>query len=259
MAGAIRQISIESGLDPRDFVLFSYGGGGPLHASTLAHELSIPTIIIPPEPGNFSAVGMLLANARLDLSTTFVGRLDEERLASTEAAFKSLEAEAAASLKKDFKSQDIFFERTAEMRYVGQQHSIKVSISEGATVAIVRDAFDNGYNQRYGHSDSKTAVELQTLHLSAYARLHRPDLKSLPRPTGAQELAGSRQVHFGKAGLLNATVYQRASLEPGFQGKGPAVIEEYGSTTIVWPGDWFEIGRLSEICIHCQLDKGVLA
>jgi N-methylhydantoinase A len=66
MAGAIRKISVEHGLDPRDFILFSYGGGGPLHACALAHELSIPVVVIPPEPGNFSAIGMLLADARIE-------------------------------------------------------------------------------------------------------------------------------------------------------------------------------------------------
>ena len=251
MAGAIRQISIENGLDPRDFVLFSYGGGGPLHSATLAHELSIPTIIIPPEPGNFSAIGMLLADARLDLSKTFVGRLTEERLALTEAAFSTLEMEASLSLQKDFNSQDLFFVRMAEMRYVGQQHSIKVPLGIRSTPALVRDAFDSGYKQRYGHSDPKAAIELQTLHLSAYARLNRPALESLPRQSAAKEQVGSRKVHFGKLGLLHADVYQRDSLAPGFQGNGPAVIEEYGSTTIVWPGDQFEIGRLSEIRIYC--------
>src|SRR5262249_15474952 len=77
MAGAIKQLSVEHGLDPREFVLFCYGGGGPLHAGALARELSIPTVVIPPEPGNFSAVGMLLADARLDLSKTFIGLLNE--------------------------------------------------------------------------------------------------------------------------------------------------------------------------------------
>src|SRR5262249_57039176 len=75
MAGAIKQLSVEHGLDPREFGLFCYGGGGPLHAGALARELSIPTVVIPPEPGNFSAVGMLLADARLDLSKTFTGLL----------------------------------------------------------------------------------------------------------------------------------------------------------------------------------------
>ena len=77
MAGAVRKISVEHGRDPRDFVLFSYGGGGPLHACALAHELSIPVVVIPPEPGNFSAIGMLLADARLDDSNTFTGRMEE--------------------------------------------------------------------------------------------------------------------------------------------------------------------------------------
>src|SRR5258707_4094947 len=86
MAGAIKQISIEHGLDPREFVLFCYGGGGPLHAGALARELSIPTVVIPPEPGNFSAVGMLLADARLHLSKTFVRTLDPSTGAARKAA-----------------------------------------------------------------------------------------------------------------------------------------------------------------------------
>src|SRR6476660_3548649 len=87
MAGAIRKISVEHGLDPRDFVLFSYGGGGPLHACALAHELSIPTVVIPPEPGNFSAIGMLLADARIDTSKTFTGILSEKLVPDMAQAF----------------------------------------------------------------------------------------------------------------------------------------------------------------------------
>src|SRR5580692_11795791 len=94
MAGAIKQISIEHGLDPREFVLFCYGGGGPLHASALARELSIPTVVVPPEPGNFSAVGMLLADARLALSKTFVGVLNDGTVAALAAAFAGMEGQA---------------------------------------------------------------------------------------------------------------------------------------------------------------------
>src|SRR4029077_2095224 len=91
MAGAIKQISVEHGLDPREFVLFCYGGGGPLHASALARELSIPTVVIPPEPGNFSAVGMLLADARLDLSKTFTGVLNDDTIAAFTDRFAEME------------------------------------------------------------------------------------------------------------------------------------------------------------------------
>ncbi len=104
MAGAIKQVSVEHGLDPREFVLFCYGGGGPLHANALARELSIPTVIVPPEPGNFSAIGMLLADARLDLSKTFVGMLNESTVAALNDAFAEMEAEARAALLREFGS-----------------------------------------------------------------------------------------------------------------------------------------------------------
>jgi N-methylhydantoinase A len=253
MAGAIKQISIEHGRDPRDFVLFCYGGGGPLHAGALARELSIPTIVVPPEPGNFSAVGMLLADARLDLSKTFVGPLDEPTASSLQGAFEEMEREANAALARDFATGQVLFERNIEMRYAGQRHNIKVPIPAGAGLDSIRKAFDRDYQRRYGHSDAHAAAELQALHLSAFTRLDRPDLERLPRPSAAPGQPGSRPVYFGKdEGTRDAAVYQRISVPRGFQGTGPALIEEYGSTTLIWPGDKFEIGRLGEIRIHSK-------
>ena len=129
MAGAIRKISVEHGLDPRDFILFSYGGGGPLHSCALAHELSIPTVVIPPEPGNFSAIGMLLADARIDTSKTFVGILNDKSVPEMTQLYNSMEQEAAAALAKEFGTSEVFFEHHAEMRYRGQRHNIKVPVS----------------------------------------------------------------------------------------------------------------------------------
>jgi N-methylhydantoinase A len=252
MAGAIKQISIEHGLDPREFVLFCYGGGGPLHASALARELSIPTVVVPPEPGNFSAVGMLLADARLDLSKTFVGVLDQATVANLTDAFAEMEGQARAALVRDFDARDVLFERHAEMRYAGQRHNIKVPISGLADAPGIRLAFDRDYKRRYGHADSKAAAELQALHLSAFTRLRRPQLAHLPRPHAGPRPPQRRPVYFGTVGdTLDAQIYDRTALAPGFQEAGPALIEEYGSTTLVWPGDSFEIGALGEIRIRC--------
>jgi N-methylhydantoinase A len=252
MAGAIKQISIEHGLDPREFVLFCYGGGGPLHASALAHELSIPTVVIPPEPGNFSAVGMLLADARLDLSRTFVGRLDTDVVAGMQKVFAEMEEEARAALARDFKAGNVVFERHAEMRYSGQRHNIKVPISGLADPGGIRQAFDRDYKRRYGHADAKAAAELQALHLSAFTRLERPELARLPRAYASARAPERRPVYFGAAGgFIETVIYERTSLAPGFKESGPALIEEYGSTTLVPPGDRFEIGALGEIRIHC--------
>jgi N-methylhydantoinase A len=253
MAGAIRQVSVEHGLDPRDFILFSYGGGGPLHGSALARELNIPTLVIPPAPGNFSAVGMLLADARIDLSKTFTGKLGDDTIASMKTAFVGMENEAKAALAEEFGAQEVFFEHHAEMRYVGQNHNIKVPVSGLADQAAIRAAFERDYKRRYGHADAKAASELQALHLSAFAPQRRPDLKRLPQIAAADVKPQKRQIYFGAAGgWAEAAVYERGALKPGFVASGPAVIEEYGSTTLVGPGDRFEIGPLYEIRIDCR-------
>jgi N-methylhydantoinase A len=251
MAGAIKQISVEHGLDPREFVLFCYGGGGPLHASALARELSIPTVVIPPEPGNFSAVGMLLADARLDLSKTFAGALNAATVTSLKEIFGAMEQEARAALHRDFGAGAVLFERYAEMRYAGQRHNIKVPISDFDDAAGIRQAFARDYKRRYGHADPKAAAELQALHLSAFTRLERPELTRLPRLASSPRAAARRPVYFGSGGFLDADIYERSALAAGFKAAGPALIEEYGSTTLIWPGDTFEIGTLGEIRIRC--------
>lgn len=254
MAGAIRRVSVERGLDPRDFVLFSYGGGGPLHSSALARELSIPMVVIPPEPGNFSAIGMLLADARIDMSKTFVSLLEDKSVGAIGAIFGAMEKEAFAALAAEFGGGAVFFEQHAEMRYRGQRHNIKVPVSGRKDAASIRAAFERDYRRRYGHADAKAPAEFQALHLSAFARLKQPDIASLPRMAGAP-FSETRPVYFGNAGgMVEAKIFSRDRLEPGFGGSGPAVIEEYGSTTVIWPGDRFEIGALREIRIHCSGD-----
>jgi len=256
MAGAMRKISVEHGLDPRDFILFSYGGGGPLHASALAHELSIPTVVIPPEPGNFSAVGMLLADARIDTSKTFVGILGERTVPAMADTFAAMEAQSADALAAEFGTCEVFFEYHAEMRYRGQRHNIKVPVSGLKDAAQIRAAFERDYRRRYGHADAKAPAEFQALHLSAFARLKQPEVARLPRPAAKSHPEKSRRIYIGNAGgWLEARIFQRDALEPGFSAAGPAVIEEYGSTTLVWPGDRFEIGALHEIRINCAQTK----
>jgi len=252
MAGAIRKISVEHGLDPRDFILFSYGGGGPLHACALARELSIPTVVIPPEPGNFSAIGMLLADARIDTSKTFVGILNDKTVPAMAEIYHAMETEAAASLAQEFGTGDVFFEHHAEMRYRGQRHNIKVPVSGLKDAEQIRASFERDYKRRYGHADAKAPAEFQALHLSAFARLKQPEIARLPRAAINAAAPHTRRVYIGNAGgWVDAQIYHRDALEPGFSAAGPAVIEEYGSTTVVWPGDRFEIGALHEIRIQC--------
>ena len=162
-----------------------------------------------------------------------------------------MESRAASALKREFGVQDVWFERFAEMRYKGQRHNIKVPISTKTDAVAIRAAFERDYERRYGHADPKAAGEFQALHLSALARLRPPDVGELPRPAG-QTRSGERSVYFDPAGgPIKSSVFDRYSLPPGFRSRGPAVIEEYGSTTLVWPGDSFEIGPLHELRILC--------
>ena len=161
-----------------------------------------------------------------------------------------MEQKARAALAQEFGASAVAFERHAEMRYRGQRHNIKVPVSGLRDAAGIRQAFEHDYRRRYGHADEKTQAEFQALHLSAFARLERPDIAALPRVRTPGAPPVMRRVHF-PAGWIETPIYDRQALAPGFAADGPAVIEEYGSTTIVWPGDRFEVGRLSELRIHC--------
>jgi len=166
--------------------------------------------------------------------------------------YNSMEQEAAQALAKEFGTGEVFFEHHAEMRYRGQRHNIKVPVSGLKNAEQIRAAFERDYKRRYGHADAKAPAEFQALHLSAFAKLKQPDVARLPRAAAKPEDALTRQVYIGRAGgWVDAQIYHRDALAPGFKAVGPAVIEEYGSTTIVWPGDRFEIGELHEIRIFC--------
>jgi N-methylhydantoinase A len=268
MASIIKRISIARGYDPRDFALFCYGGGGPLHGTELARALRIPRVVVPPEPGNFSAMGMLLADPRLDTARTFVVPLDAATLPQALAIWAELEAEGGAALRREFGDGAITFEREAEIRYKGQQHSLKIALPAGADAAALRAVFDTEYQRRYGHANAAADAQLVVLHSLATLQMMRPELASLfdraryadaatPRGAevqrGAQAAARRRPIYFLEEDrFLDAAIHDRYALPAGFTGRGPALIEEYGSSTLIGPRDTFTIGKLKEIDIDCS-------
>jgi N-methylhydantoinase A len=251
MSEAIKRITVQRGQDPRDFTLFAYGGGGPLHAMELARELGIPMVVIPPEAGNFSAIGMLLADIRRDAGRTFLRALNDETVGGTEAEFADMERAMASSLAVDFGDIPVLFERSAEMRYVGQYHTVRLEL-HGEDAATLRRGFDDLYRARYGHASDRAQVQIVSLHSVARARTSQPDIARLcgELPREAPATARSRPVFFlDHKEAVRAPVYARRNLPRGFSAEVPAVIEEYGSTTLVGPRDRFEIGKFGEIRI----------
>jgi N-methylhydantoinase A len=246
MANAVRAVTTERGLDPRDFALIAYGGAGPLHAVAVARELSINQIVIPQAPAHFSAFGMLMADVRRDYVQTHFGRLAELSLEELEKLYRQLESEGARALEAIGVTRDrIRCERAADMRYVGQEHAVAVAIpaevtGEPAREAIKR-AFDDAHQVRFSHSAPEEPAELVSLRVSVFGRVGKPPLPRIAQgseqpPASARR--GDRLVTLdGGEQPVTCAIYDRLQLVAGNAIVGPAIIEEPASSTLLAAAD----------------------
>ncbi len=247
MADAIRTITVQRGIDPRDFALLAYGGAGPSQAAALADQLDIREVIIPVHPGAFSAWGMLQTDMRHDFKATYYGQWDSLDPMDLSARYEELEAQGFEYLQKEgMKPEDISFERFADLRYAGQEYVLTVKAPAGLVdIAEVRAEFDREYQLHYGHSSSSTPVEVANLRLAAIGRLQRPQQPD-PETRAAGEKR-SRMVFFDGE-EHDTAVIDRGSLALGDTVSGPAILEEETATTLVPPGWRIEVivgGHLS--------------
>ncbi|HYA27801.1 MAG TPA: hydantoinase/oxoprolinase family protein, partial [Acidobacteriota bacterium] len=255
MANAVRHVTLERGLDPRDFTLVAYGGGGPLHSASVAKELSIGKIIIPNAPGHFSAMGMLLADLRRDYVQTLFECMDDLDMSDLEGQFKNLEAEGRKALAESGIPTDrIVFERAADMRYVGQEHAVAVRMPADVGSEEARDEvkrrFDEAHDLRYSHSAPEESADIVSLRVSAIGRLNKPEFPRIStgeQTPPANARRGERLVNFAGAGTLQAPVLDRAQLLHGNVIQGPAIIEEVASTTVVEPGDTVTVNQYGHL------------
>ncbi len=240
MANAVRAVTTERGLDPRDFVLVAYGGAGPLHAVDVARELAIATVVIPRAPGTFSAYGMLTADMRREYAQTYRAPLTAAGLRDVEATFAALEEEASAWLASaGVASDETTLDYALDVRYVGQNYSVTIPTQRNADDASVKAAFDAAHQQRYSHSAPDEAAEIIAARASISGRRAKPVLAPVPPGTGAPapaSILGRRPVRFDPRNEIDATVYDRAGLRAGDVLDGPAIVQEDGSATVVPPG-----------------------
>jgi N-methylhydantoinase A len=255
MANSVRAVTTERGLDPRDFTLFAYGGNGPLHISLVARELGITSVIVPPIPSVFSALGMLMADVRVDVVQTEVRNLGATGAAELEAAFASLERACEERLTSSALSFDgLRFLRAADMRYVGQEHTVTVPVPDAGgadAIAALKRAFDQAHGERYSHNAPAEPAQIVSLRVSAFGELRKPTLARLqpggPTPA-ADARTGTRGVVFDAAvGWLDTPVYCRAALAAGNRITGPAVVEEPTATVLLRPVDELEVDELGNL------------
>ena len=249
MTSAIREISIQRGHDPRDFTLIAFGGAGPMHALAMADEIGIPRVLVPRHPGNFSALGLLAADIKHDDVRTRVGLL-RERLPALRAAFAEMETAARLQLEREgFAAEQQKLLRSLDLRYRGQAFELNLAVDEAAVAwrgaaegepsacQEIETDFHRHHRDIYGHSNPQAAIELVNARLTAYGLVPKP---AAERHTGSgatleAALVERRPVWFaGKA--HDCPVWDRDQLPEGAQVQGPAIVEEFGATTVVPPG-----------------------
>ncbi len=253
---ATRVVSIERGYDPRRLALVAFGGSGPVHGCRLAQALGIPRAILPAAAGVTSAIGLLAAEVKFDLSRSFVTRLDALDAGHLARILGEMADQAATVVRDAGAAGTIALARTADMRYVGQGYELTVPIPEGPvdgrTAAALRAAFDRVYAQRYGYSDAKAALELVTVAVTATGsgpevRLpeHRPRTRD-----AAEARKPDRPVYFPETrGYGPCPVYDRRRLPVGARLEGPAVVEEPESTTVLPPGTAGEVDPWANLIV----------
>jgi len=249
-ANALRQVTVKRGLDVRDFTLTTFGGSGSLLLCRLMDVLGVPTVLVPPNPGNVSAFGLLTVDVKNDYVQTHVVLDDQLDAAAVQRIYDELEARAAAALTTEgFAPSDHQFVRTADLRYFGQAFEVRVPVDDLGEVAAT---FHREHRALYGYdfaNDPTQQVEWVNLRVSGIGPIRRPEIRrhspssdAKVLPDGEFEstfttLDGERGVCFeAGAGYVATPVVQRSTLEPGRVVVGPVIIEEFGSTVPVHPG-----------------------
>jgi len=241
MINALKLVTLQRGHDPRDLTMVACGGGGPMHAATLARELGLKRVVVPHFAGLFSAWGMLAARPRLDLHRTRLMKLTADSFAAAREIFSTLEAEAAARFGR---TDGLLHSRAIEMRYAGQEHTVATRFDPDAGLEGLFAAFHAAHEQAYTFRLSDTAVELVTFHLAA--EIDAPRI-AMPEITGAgsteQALLGHRTLRTGGAAQELAPVYARERLPAGARIAGPALVEEPTTTTLILAGQQVTVDR----------------
>ncbi|KGH48001.1 5-oxoprolinase [Modestobacter caceresii] len=253
-ANALRQVTVARGLDVRDFTLTTFGGSGSLLACRLMDVLGLPRTLVPPNPGNVSAFGLLTVDVRNDYVQTMVARHADVSPATLATAFAELEGQAEVALDGEgFPRGEQRMQRTADLRYVGQAFEVRVPVGDGelddAAIDAVATAFHAAHHQLYGYdfaTDPRQAVEWVNLRVSGIGPIRRPEIVE-PAPSDRDARRGTRPVFFDE--WVEAPLYWRPDLSPGDVVAGPAIVEEFGSTVPVHPGFSATVDRFGNLLL----------
>jgi N-methylhydantoinase A len=258
MSYAVKAVTTARGLDAGDFVLVAYGGAGPLQATAVAREIGIRRVIIPHAPGHFSAFGMLFSDLRYDFVRTWFAALKSASFEDLEAIFVDLEQEGRDAIAgAAVPPKEVIVHRSMDMRYVGQEHVVTVDLpNEYFTTrdrAAIKNAFDQEHQRRYTTSAPQEPVEIASLRATVTGVTEKPPLEKIAtgedRPSAAA-LREKRLVYVSASDeFKQVPVFSRPALLAGNRVTGPAIIEEYASTTVLTPGDSLQVDEFGNLSI----------
>ena len=242
-ANALRQVTVQRGLDVRDFTLTTFGGSGSLLLCRLIDILGLHRVLVPPNPGNVSAFGLLTVDVRNDYVRTCVAKHDQLDLDTVTGIVGQLTTEAGQALDREgFARSEQRFARTADLRYFGQAFEVRVPVPDGrldqAALEQVAAAFHRAHRELYGYhfaDDPSQQVEWVNLRVTGIGPIRRPGLAEYPSVDGPAR-PGSRPVCFDGRSYRPTALYDRTELSPGDTVTGPAIIQEFGSTIPIHPG-----------------------
>jgi N-methylhydantoinase A len=257
MVNALKLISLNRGHDPRDFTLVAFGGGGGMHAVSLARELGIKKVIIPRGASVFSAWGMMMSDLRRDY---FLTRFGPVAAADTPRVVQDLFDEVAVKARAEYGQENIHAADFAvsnfvKLRYENQEHAVEVAIDNGQSFEHdwqdVVERFHEEYERQYTYR-LDAPVEVIGIHVVAFAavgKLEPAEISVTGAPLDAAR-KGTREVDYDLEGVQQAAIYDNEKLEPSMRISGPAIIEDPGTTIVVFPADEVVIDRLGNIHIQ---------
>jgi N-methylhydantoinase A len=254
MVNALKSVSVNKGYDPRDFSLIVIGGGGPMHGAYLAEELQMPEVIVPLNAGVFSAFGMLMSDLRRDYIRTDVMHLNKDNFSSLKDVFQEMEDEAVKAYERnEYEEEDIKFEYYLDLRYSGQEHSVKLGLSDlnNLNMERIEKDFHLLHEKRYAFSLPGTSIEIVNYHLVAEVIVNKPVIGEVEGKGNSVEdaIIDTQEVDFDVMGIHESKFYDRDKLEPGMCIDGPAIIAEDSTSTVVPPQHQFKIDEYANIII----------
>jgi len=255
MVNALKLVSLNRGFDPRDFTLIAFGGGGSMHAVALATELGVKKVVVPAGAAVFSAWGMMLSDLRRDYFVTRLADLSEGAAESLESVFAETEEQAHEQFEAEgIDRNTVSFMRYGKFRYQNQEHTTEVLIDgsvSSANLAKIEADFHETYEREYTYR-LDTPVELVGIHLVASAEVGKLTMtrQVVGEADATSALKGKREVDYALEGVHEADIYDGTRLKPGMSFRGPAIIEDPGSTVVIHPGNHAEMDEYGNTHVY---------